>query len=350
MNGLLATACAYYPGTAIAQWRLLFLLVGLITLAWSLVLFWLLPANPTSAWWLTLRQRVIATRRLAVTRTGIANSTFKGNQFREAVLDPKTWLYFFINVVLNIPNGGLVTFNSIIVNSLGFDVRQTALLGIPTGEQPIVVPLTFRHLLLDLVPRLRLPCCQDGPAVLRRHGRVPHPVHGHDPAVQDPAHQHWRIAGVAVSRLLLLVRQLTRNKLTLRGPYIVMMGSVYANTAGYTKKMIVYAIAYMGYCVGNIVGPQTFQAKDAPKYTGGVVAMLVCYGVAIVLIAAYRSVGHDAFDDPRPSLTRQFCVYLNKRKACELEAHVREHGDSTDMLDQWQDQTDFENPRFHFEL
>lgn len=26
------------------------------------------------------------------------------------------------------------------------------------------------------------------------------------------------------------------------GPYIVMMGSVYANTGGFTKKMIVYAI------------------------------------------------------------------------------------------------------------
>jgi hypothetical protein len=59
-----------------------------------------------------------------------------------------------------------------------------------------------------------------------------------------------------------------------------MMGAVYANTAGHTKKMIVYAIgeqrsrtqlttAYIGYCVGNIVGPQTFKAKQAPQYTGG---------------------------------------------------------------------------------
>lgn len=46
----------------------------------------------------------------------------------------------------------------------------------------------------------------------------------------------------------------------------------------------------MGYCVGNIVGPQTFQAKQAPKYTAGVVAMLTCYGCALLLIFVYRLV------------------------------------------------------------
>lgn len=48
-----------------------------------------------------------------------------------------------------------------------------------------------------------------------------------------------------------------------------MMGSVYANTGGYTKKMIVYALSYIGYSVGNIVGPLTFTTDQAPKYTGG---------------------------------------------------------------------------------
>lgn len=134
MNGLLATACVHYVGP-IARWRLLFIVVGAITFGWSLLLFALLPANPTSAWWLTLRQRVIATRRMAAARTGMANKTFKWDQCREALLDPKTWLYFAINVVLNIPNGGLITFNSIIVKTLGFTLQQTTLLGIPTGKR-----------------------------------------------------------------------------------------------------------------------------------------------------------------------------------------------------------------------
>lgn len=36
---------------------------------------------------------------------------------------------------------------------------------------------------------------------------------------------------------------------------------------------------------GNLVGPQSFKAEQAPKYTSGVAAMLSCYAVALVLIA-----------------------------------------------------------------
>jgi ACS family allantoate permease-like MFS transporter len=36
-------------------------------------------------------------------------------------------------------------------------------------------------------------------------------------------------------------------------PYVVMMTVVNANTGGYTKKTVVYGLAYAGYLVGNIV-------------------------------------------------------------------------------------------------
>lgn len=109
MNGLLATAAASYTGTAIKQWQLLFVMVGLITSVWSILMFFLLPASPTTARWLTLRQRVIATRRQASNHTGIENKHWKWQHFFEAFYDPKTWLIFLINLVLNVPNGGLVT-------------------------------------------------------------------------------------------------------------------------------------------------------------------------------------------------------------------------------------------------
>lgn len=109
MNGLLATAAQSYKGTALKQWQLLFMIVGLITFVWSIMLFCFLPASPTSAWWLTLRQRVIATRRQAGNHTGMESKQWKWAQFFEALYDPKTWLIFCINLVLNIPNGGLVT-------------------------------------------------------------------------------------------------------------------------------------------------------------------------------------------------------------------------------------------------
>jgi ACS family allantoate permease-like MFS transporter len=60
-----------------------------------------------------------------------------------------------------------------------------------------------------------------------------------------------------------------------------------ANTAGHTKKTVVFAILYIGYAVGNLIGPQTFRASQAPAYTGGFTAMIVCYCVCIGLMAMY---------------------------------------------------------------
>lgn len=108
----------------------------------------------------------------------------------------------------------------------------------------------------------------------------------------------------------------------------------------------------MGYCVGNIVGPQTFKSKQAPKYTGGVVAMLVCYGAALFLIALYRlasNVGQDRDEQSMGQLTSQYLVLLNRRKVKKRTECETSHG-VVGLLDEWQDQTDLENPRFIYEL
>lgn len=40
---------------------------------------------------------------------------------------------------------------------------------------------------------------------------------------------------------------------------------VSSNVAGYTKKQVTGAVLFIGYCVGNIIGPQTFIASEARK-------------------------------------------------------------------------------------
>lgn len=47
---------------------------------------------------------------------------------------------------------------------------------------------------------------------------------------------------------------------------------VSSNVAGYTKKQLTGAILFVGYCVGNIIGPQTFKSSEAPHYTSAYVA------------------------------------------------------------------------------
>lgn len=79
----------------------------------------------------------------------------------------------------------------------------------------------------------------------------------------------------------------------------------------------------------NLTGPQVFLAKEAPGYRSGIIAMLACYVAAIVLIFVYYL----------------WIVRLNRQKAKFLEEHP-EVLEQNDLLDEWHDATDFENPKF----
>lgn len=46
----------------------------------------------------------------------------------------------------------------------------------------------------------------------------------------------------------------------------VSMAMISSNIAGFTKKATVSAIYFIMYCTGNIIGPQLFFEKEAPKY------------------------------------------------------------------------------------
>lgn len=47
---------------------------------------------------------------------------------------------------------------------------------------------------------------------------------------------------------------------------------VSSNIAGYTKKQLTGAALFTGYCVGNIIGPQTFKDSEKPGYKSAYIA------------------------------------------------------------------------------
>jgi len=64
--------------------------------------------------------------------------------------------------------------------------------------------------------------------------------------------------------------------------FVALLSLLSSNVAGYTKKTTVAALYLMGYCAGNIIGPQTFQPKDAPRYVPAEITIIVCWGVCIL--------------------------------------------------------------------
>lgn len=64
-----------------------------------------------------------------------------------------------------------------------------------------------------------------------------------------------------------------------------------ANVAGHTKRAFCSAFLNGAFAVGNIIGPQTFQAKDAPDYHPARVSMVAtqscALGVTMALLGYY---------------------------------------------------------------
>jgi hypothetical protein len=46
------------------------------------------------------------------------------------------------------------------------------------------------------------------------------------------------------------------------------------------------ALVLMSFCVGNVIGPETFQAKDAPQYIPAKITIVAVLAVAVVITIA----------------------------------------------------------------
>ncbi|KAL6232409.1 hypothetical protein BDW75DRAFT_247193 [Aspergillus navahoensis] len=71
-------------------------------------------------------------------------------------------------------------------------------------------------------------------------------------------------------------------------PLILIFAWTGANFKGYTGKVTGCAFISAGFSIANIIGPQTFQARDAPDYIPAKITIVVANVVAIVVSAALR--------------------------------------------------------------
>lgn len=111
---------------------MLFLLFGGCTIVWGVVMVLFLPNSPGTCRFLTPEERDVAVRRL---QTSAAKQTtnYKMYQVKEALLDPQTWILVVYQFCMNIPNGGLTSFGSLIISGFGYSTFRTLILQIPVA-------------------------------------------------------------------------------------------------------------------------------------------------------------------------------------------------------------------------
>lgn len=298
---------------AIDSWQILFLVLGLLTIATSIYLLLNLPDSPLNARFLTHREKQVAVERIRGNFQGVGNRVWEWYQFREAFLDPRTYLYVLFSLLMNIPNGGITTFGSLIIKSFGFSNRLSLLLQMPSGFLDISAKLCF-GLLSDKIFDRTLPAIM-------------------------------AILITMVGGIMMICSPQDAKAALLIGYYLIsvagaswglVMVMISNNTLGYTKKVTVNTLQILAYGAGNWIGPQTFVAADAPEYYHGKLMVAVMYGSAAGVLI----------------LIRIFSILENKRRdkaqAAETGDQAVETSPDATHGEGFQDLTDFEQKKFRY--
>lgn len=293
------------------QW--MFIIFGIFTIGVGLSLWWLLPDSPTTAPWLTERERIIAVERLKENKTGIKNTTHKPEQVKEALTDPKVWLLVIAVFVHNMTNSLQSNFQGLIIKGFGYNTYDTVLLSMVGPSILVVVMLAVMWGLST--------------------------KYGQDKRIY--AIMILYLPGILAGAILYAspIKKSTKG-LHLFAIFIIPIVAIAAgilysllasNVAGYTKKTVAGSMFFMSYCVANIVSPQAFLTKEAPRYTTGVAVSLACFCLNIFVFA----------------LLRYLYTRDNAKRDQDVDGQVSTD-DTQDLVDAFSDLTELKNKKFRY--
>ncbi|TDZ35542.1 putative transporter [Colletotrichum trifolii] len=294
--------------TRLETWKILYLVLGLPTVVTGVCCWWAMPDNQTNARFLDRREKAIAVERIRGNFQGVGGGReWKWHQFSEAFRDPRTYLYVLFSLLMNIPNGGVTAFGSIIINSFGFEPRLALLLNMPTGAVDVACKLLFTHLSDRMLDRSLFALV----------------------AILIPMAGGLMMMAIPPSaRAALLVGYYLIG--AAGASWCLVMVIISNNTLGYTKKATVNGLQILAYGCGNWLGPQTFRSSEAPNYRNGKLMVAVMYGLAALTIVAIRLVN----------------VWENRRRDSKAAEQPEAATAGTEFLDL----TDFEQPNFRYVL
>lgn len=331
-GSLLTYGLGHIKSSTLKEYQIIFLFFGLITVMYSIVVWFFLPDSPMTARFFTEDDRLIAIERLRDNQQGVENDKWNWAHVREALMDFKTWMWGFMMFSISVPSGGVSTFGPLIIKSFNFDSFETILFNIPFGFVQLVATMGGAYVATKL--KMKSP-------VLAFLSLPP-------------------IAGCVM--LLFLKRSAGAKGALLTGYYLI---SVYpgitpliyswsaANTAGETKKKVTTGVLFVLQCAGNVLGPNLYTTEEAPLYRRGLLSNLALFVVLIVLYAiqcvylfflnkkhAQRRV---AMGKSAEIIDRSMMEVKKAYGAGDAKSDaIAEH----DEQDDWSDRTDWERENF----
>lgn len=239
------------------RWKLIFYILGAITIAWGGVLYFFLADGPSNAKWLKSEFRSLAVARVAKNGTGIKTTTFNVKQGLSALTDIKAWMLSLAMFGSSVPNGVLTNFSGPIIKGLGFSTLNAALLDC-AGRSLQVISLLIAGIIATKFKNSRIIMVTVGNLIC---------VLGSGLMVFLPYEKAYtwpRLIGFWLINCQSIGFTLG----------LVMISS---NIGSYSKRSVTSTMVFICYCAGNAAGPSFVYENQAPKYQSAAMAMLGGY-------------------------------------------------------------------------
>ncbi|KAK8846891.1 hypothetical protein IAR55_005981 [Kwoniella newhampshirensis] len=255
-------------GSKIASWKAINLFLGALSFVWGCILL-LSLSTPKNSRWLTEEEKVYAHARLVRNKTGESTSGIAINwvQVREAFTDPQVYFLCFFTFLGMAASGGFSTFSTIILQSFGLDKEQTISYQLPWYAF-MFVGSVFVGWFVNTYPN------KNWMLILAVTMIIPSVVGIFLEGLLPNSKRWGRLVGFWITGCF-------------NPPCYMIWCMTSLNVAGRTKKSVVQALNFLFWCLGFVIGPQTFQASTAPQYRPGLYFCCACFVVAELDLVAW---------------------------------------------------------------
>lgn len=266
-TGFIAYGVLYIKDSPIAQWKIFHIIIGGLTFLMTIIVFLFFPNNPAEAKFFSVEEKVWIIRRVQKsTGSSIEQKVFKKHQFREAVRDYITWLFFLFFVLQQIANNLPYQQNLLYEGMGGINNLDSTLVSVAGAGFAVVGSIIASVTLLYI---------KDVSVFTGLFWWLPVLV-GSIAAVSLP----WKnkigiLANISMAGQIIGI------------PFIIALNWSASSTSGYTKRFTRSSISLFGYAIGNIISPQIWREKDAPRYVPAwVIQIVLSCGIAPMIMAS----------------------------------------------------------------
>lgn len=107
IGGLLSFAFQHVTSLTFQSWRMMFVVLGCVTVLLGFTAFFIIPDSPSTARFLNEEEKAIITQHVAQETTGAIGSRFKPKQLVDALTDPQLLLLCLMTILVSLHHNSM---------------------------------------------------------------------------------------------------------------------------------------------------------------------------------------------------------------------------------------------------